>query len=232
MTNIEKLHLVKEGDPKIKKTIQENWSEIETLLADKSNLLGQGRTAEVCSCGPNKELCVKIYKKAEQIIGVDFYLSPDKEASFMDDLRKLGTKVRVPEVIATFDGGSDGDSFLVMETLPAVSVDDVLQGRAELPSNFNLAVFRDDLVDFVKAMHEAGVYHRDLHEGNVMIDRETAQAYVIDFGAANEFRGHIEPGERGPYHITKDGRDIILTSDEAMVRSVVRKLALNLTKTN
>ncbi len=107
-------------------------------------------------------------------------------------------------------------------------MDDVLQGRADLPVNFDLASFRNDLVDFVQKIHEAGIYHRDLHEGNIMIDKETGEIYVIDFGAASEFYGEPEPGERGPYHVMKDGVDRKLTSDEAMVKSVVKKLSLTI----
>jgi serine/threonine protein kinase len=175
---------------------------------------------------------MKVYKKPEDIIGADFYLTPSKEKVFLEKLKNLGAKVRVPKVYVSYENGDAGYDFLMMESLPAVSIDDVLQGRAELPKNFDLASFRDDLNDFVERMHSENIYHRDLHEGNIMIDKETCQPYVIDFGAAAEFYGQIEIGERGPYHITKDGREIILTSDEAMVRSIVKKINGMLTRTH
>ena len=143
----------------------------------------------------------------------------------------------MPKVYARFEISDDADKntkhqFLMMETLPAVSVDDVLQNRAKLPKNFDWITFQNDLLDFVKAMHARRICHRDLHEGNIMIDRQTFQAYVIDFGASSDFWETNEPGERGPYHITKNGVERILTSDEAMVRMVVKKLRTKLTESD
>ncbi len=178
-------------------------------------------------------ICIKIFKKPEQISGVGFYLAPAKEEKFLADLKRLPTKARVPVVYSAFeDDDKNGHDFLMMEALPAVSIDDILQGRAELPANFDLVNFQKDLMDFVEKMHQKNIYHRDLHEGNIMVDKETGQVYVIDFGASARFFGQPEPGERGPYHITKNGRDIILTSDESMVRAVIKKLRTKLTVNN
>jgi serine/threonine protein kinase len=224
-----KLIISPEKEQGIRRLLEGHEVEIEKLLEDTSRRLGDGRTASVCFCGANNELCLKIYKKPEQITEVSFYLPPAKEKDFLDDLKNLGTRVRVPDALAVFESDSGDKNFLAMETLPAVSIDDVLQGRAELPEKFDLVSFQKDLIDFIEKMHQQRIYHRDLHEGNIMIDKMTGQAYVIDFGAATEFYGEAEPEERGPYHVTKGGRDIVLTSDEAMVRSVIKKLRLRLT---
>lgn len=230
---MEKMVTNPEYDEYIKEVIAGHEEEIESLLADTTTRLGEGRTAYVSFLNFKAKICIKIYKRPEQIIAADFYLPPAKEESFLEDLRGLDAKVRVPTVYSSFkDNDRNGHDFLMMEALPAVSVDDILQDRAKLPENFDFNSFQIDLLDFVDKMHQRGVYHRDLHEGNIMIDNETGQLYVIDFGAANTFWGQPEVGERGPYHISKDGRDIILTSDEAMVKAVVKKLKLKLTDSN
>lgn len=219
---------------KVRELLQKNEEAIKSLLENADKYLGEGRTAKVCFCGDNNEVCVKIYKRPEEIIGVDIYLPPGEELEMMERLQKLSMEARIPLPLASFKSEADHD-FIIMETLPAVSVDDVLQGRADLPESFDLRVFQKDLEDFVERMHEEGVYHRDLHEGNIMIDKATGKPYVIDFGAASKFYGRLdtlEPGETGPYHIRKDGKYIKLTSDEAMIRALIKKLTLNLTRTS
>ncbi len=171
-----------------------------------------------------------INSNTEDIHDVDFYLSPSKEQSFQDELRNLGTKARVPKVYACCEGGENNHRFLMMEALPAVSIADILEGKALLPEDFDLEAFQADLENFIDKMHkDRAIYHRDLHEGNIMIGKEKGEAFVIDFGAAVKFKGYFERGERGPYHLRKDGRDIILTSDEIMIQKVVRKLINHLT---
>jgi len=226
-----------EHEDLVKEILEKHEEEISSLIEDLTKNLGQGNTADVRFLGSNNKVCLKIYKHPDQIGDSIFYLSPEKERDFLEKMSGLGTKVRVPKVYASFEVSNknpneNNHQFLMMETLPAVSVDDVLQNRAKLPKDFDWASFQKDLLNFVEQMHERKVYHRDLHEGNIMIDRITFQAYVIDFGASLEFWGQAEPGERGPYHITKDGVERILTSDEAMVRSVVKKLRIKLTQTD
>lgn len=227
-----KLQISPEYKSTAERILAEQEAEIKLLLADASKHLGEGRTAVVCFLNSNSEVCLKVYKKPEDITEADFYLPPTKEQEFLNSLQNLASKARVPKVYACLEAGGTGSSFLMMEALSAVSVDDVLQGRAELPKNFNFSSFRSDLLDFVSKMHALNIYHRDLHEGNVMIDKETGQVYVIDFGAAADFWGEPEPGERGPYHITKDGQDRVLTSDETMAKAVCKKLGSSLTITS
>jgi serine/threonine protein kinase len=229
MFELEKISIVKEYEPLIKEVIANNEAEIKFVLSNADSRLGEGRTANVCFLEANTKVCLKIYKKEENITGADFYLPAAKEMSFLDKLQGLDAKVRIPKAYACFeDDEKQNSDFLMMEALSAVSVDDILQGRADLPANFDLASFRNDMIDFVQKMHKAGVYHRDLHEGNIMIDKETGQIYVIDFGAASEFYGEPDPGERGPYSIMKNGVERKLTSDESMVKSVVKKLSLTI----
>lgn len=86
---------------------------------------------------------------------------------------------------------------IAMEKLAAASIKDILLGKAVLPENFDIDAFTEELKKFVEHMHSKGLYHRDLHEGNIMITqkRELEEGdkwgYVIDFGRS----GHSEEGE-------------------------------------
>lgn len=231
MFEIEKMDIDPENEAEAKEIINNHKAEIEVLLADADKILGEGRTADVRTLASNDKVCIKIYKKPEDIIGADFYLPPSREMYFLSRMKKVKTQnVRVPKVYGCYENGSNGPSFIMMEKLNAVSIDDIVEGRALPPSGIDMGLFRDSMYEFVEEMHRSGIYHRDLHTGNAMIDINGKTFYVIDFGASNEFIGDPEPGERGPYHITKDGEDIILKSDEAMVKTITRELMANLTK--
>lgn len=231
MFKLEKVIINPDYSDNIKAIFTEHETEITESLEDLTKSLGQGNTADVRFLELDNLVCLKIYKKSEQVPDGIYYVSPEKEREFLENLQNLDTKVRVPKIYASFEIDQMGElhRFIMMEALNAVSVDDVLQNRATLPKDFDWISFEKDLLDFAEKIHERGIYHRDLHEGNIMIDKDTLQAYVIDFGASSEFWGSIEPGERGPYHITKDGVERILTSDEGMIRSVVKKLRTKLT---
>ncbi len=230
MFDLEKMEVTPEYDPYIKEVVRGHENEVQALLTDMDTHLGEGRTANVSVLHFKEEICIKMYKKPGQIKGVDFYLPVHKEKILLERLHKLGTKARVPEVFSSFeDDDQAGHDFLMMEKLVASSVDDILLGKAPLPENFDINSFEADLLEFVEKMHERGVYHRDLHEGNIMIDNNTAEVYIIDLGAGAEFDGQPEPGERGPYHVTKNGQTIKLASDEVTVKKVIAKMRARLT---
>jgi len=80
-----------------------------------------------------------------------------------------------------------------MERINGCTVKEAIDNPTLLPDNFNYKVFIDDLTDQILKMHNKngmsdGVYHRDLHQGNVMIN-EDGLAVIIDFGTAIEGSG-------------------------------------------
>ena len=50
-------------------------------------------------------------------------------------------------------------------------------------------IFRQ-LVQTTLELHQLGVFHRDLKDENCLIDTETLQMKIIDFGCATEFDGY------------------------------------------
>ena len=72
----------------------------------------------------------------------------------------------------------------------ATKIEDVINPkkekfRAELPEKFDIEIFFSHLTDFIKNMHEEkNIYHRDLFSRNILIDHETGNPIVLDFGDA------------------------------------------------
>lgn len=80
---------------------------------------------------------------------------------------------------------------IAMERLPALSVNDVLRRKGSLPEWFDDSVidtFCDDLIQALDLLHAQGLFHRDLHVGNIMVSTAPTYTpgqklgYIIDFG--------------------------------------------------
>ncbi len=105
------------------------------------------------------------------------------------------TKVKVPAPLFSFDTKVVDDqiravkqkSILCMERIDGPSLKNVLEGSAPLPANFDFDVFFGELEKFIRELNtNLRIHHRDLHSGNVLIDKETGMPAVIDFGVAKE----------------------------------------------
>lgn len=80
---------------------------------------------------------------------------------------------------------------LAMEKLPAASVSDILRHKASLPAWFDSEAIDyvcNELIRAVNILHDQGLYHRDLHSGNIMVSTNPQPenvdklGYIIDFG--------------------------------------------------
>lgn len=172
---------------------------VETLVQRQENFLGKGSLAEVHKLDANPEVCVKVINTSKKYGTISpyrinespFYNTVKVEADFMSDLQAIRGEVGVPKPYYSLeqeviDAGGDAAfiSALAMETLDAVSIEEVLNGMAELPQAFDNASFWDKLEKFVEKMHERHIYHRDIHAGNIMIGKHDGKPYLIDFGTA------------------------------------------------
>ena len=115
---------------------------------------------------------------------------PEVESVFQDRMSKTSYngKTRAPYVFWTFtpDNG-EGKNAIIMEELKAVNLQRALNGDVDLPENFSLDGFFDDLEEYIDHMHEVEqIVHTDLYARNIMIDKETGEPRLIDFGRAKD----------------------------------------------
>ncbi|MBB0245889.1 protein kinase, partial [Streptomyces alkaliphilus] len=111
-------------------------------------------------------------------------LSERDRKRFLREVTAAGRLSDHPNVVAVHDAGvrEDGHPYLVLELCPGGSLADRLSRTGPLP----LAEARDigvALADALAAAHAAGVLHRDIKPGNVMINRYGGVA-LTDFGLA------------------------------------------------
>jgi serine/threonine protein kinase len=142
------------------------------------------------------------------------------EATYLSRARKIaeGSPVKIPRPDAKLEirGREEGEGYeiiddmqvLLMETMKASSVEDIISRGLPLPSGFNFDAFCQKVEAYLSEMHADKLYHRDLHAGNIMIDNETGDPVIIDFGrsaVSNEEEAYVEeilPGTKT--HFIKD----------------------------
>ncbi len=172
--------LLKNLDQEEKQELEEKMRQIaKEAINKKWEEIGRGYTAQVFVSKVDDKYCFKIITNPEEYQkGNDV----KREVEFLDKVENLDLEesVRVPEPCYYFM--SQESHLYVMEKLEAVSLDEVLTSKKDLPDKFDFDSFFKDLGNFVEKMNENRIYHRDLHEGNIMIDQETGKPRVIDFG--------------------------------------------------
>jgi len=105
-----------------------------------------------------------------------------------DSRRRLVQEARTasglnhPHIVTIYDiGAADGRDFVAMEYLEGKTLDDHIAGKPMPPSR--VVRYALQIADALAAAHDAGVVHRDLKPGNVMITRRD-HVKLLDFGLA------------------------------------------------
>ncbi|MGW6547771.1 protein kinase domain-containing protein [Streptomyces massasporeus] len=113
---------------------------------------------------------------------------------------RAAARVRHPGVIAVHDIAEvDGRPLIVMELVDGPSLDDVLRERGTLEPD-EAAGIGAKVMDALAAAHRAGVLHRDVKPGNILLDR-SGRVVLTDFGIATM----DDPGDGSATHLTRSG---------------------------
>jgi Tol biopolymer transport system component len=111
---------------------------------------------------------------------------------------KTVSQLNHPHIASLFDVG---ENYLVMELVDGESLAERLE-RGPLPLAEALK-FGAQIADAIDRAHRAGVVHRDLKPGNVMIARGGAK--LLDFGLAKTFAFAAPPDAETQRPITEEG---------------------------
>jgi hypothetical protein len=113
---------------------------------------------------------------------------------------RAAARVRHPGVVAVHDVAEvDGRPLIVMELVDGPSLDDVLRERGTLDAR-EVAGIGAKVMDALSAAHRAGVLHRDVKPGNILLDR-SGRVVLTDFGIATM----EDPGDGSATHLTRSG---------------------------
>ncbi len=94
-----------------------------------------------------------------------------------------------PNVVSTFDTGlDDGVAFIVMELVAGRTLRQVLRDEGPLPIPKAVAIAAA-VADALHYAHQAGIVHRDVKPGNILIGQD-GRVKVADFGIAKAASDH------------------------------------------
>ena len=108
---------------------------------------------------------------------------PDMRRRFEDEARSVAALGHHPNIVAVYDYGDHNSTpFIVMERLRGLTLGDEI-ARGPLPPNRVHAMLIDVLVALATA-HTAGILHRDIKPGNILLSTTGHTMKVADFGIA------------------------------------------------
>ncbi|MFJ7335853.1 protein kinase [Streptomyces sp. NPDC101116] len=153
-----------------------------------------------------------VWKAVDEVLGREVAVKElrtytDTAGPELDALRlrmqreaRAAARVRHPGVIAVHDIAQvDGRPLIVMELVDGPSLDDVLRERGTL-GPAEAAGIGAEVMDALAAAHRAGVLHRDVKPGNILLDR-SGRVVLTDFGIATM----DDPGDGSATHLTRSG---------------------------
>jgi serine/threonine protein kinase/tetratricopeptide (TPR) repeat protein len=122
---------------------------------------------------------------ALKVLRPDVADSPDRRARFQREARAAAA-LNHPNVVHLYSvEESDGEHFITMELVEGKSLHEVLKAGRPLPFSKTLA-FATQIVEGLACAHAAGILHRDLKPGNVMVTGDD-RIKILDFGLAKLF---------------------------------------------
>jgi eukaryotic-like serine/threonine-protein kinase len=119
------------------------------------------------------------------------------DASFLERFKHeavAAARLSHPNVVATYDAGmaGTGTAFIVMELVRGETLRQCLIERGPMPPRMAAGIGRQ-IADALAHAHAAGLVHRDIKPGNVLLDRreggEMPRVKVTDFGIAKAAEG-------------------------------------------
>ncbi|MCP5052287.1 MAG: serine/threonine protein kinase [bacterium] len=108
---------------------------------------------------------------------------------------KLYKKIDNPNIVKIHDTGVLADPverieipYFIMTYIKGASLADLIKANAPFEVNEAIKISRC-VLEALEIMHQSNIIHRDIKASNIMIEGETGEAVIIDFGIAKDIVG-------------------------------------------
>jgi serine/threonine protein kinase len=143
--------------------------------------LGSGRNSSVYLC-EHRSMRRKVALKILPLVKAE---DPSALARFYREGRAAGSLDHA-NIVRTFDNGQEGDyHFLVMEYVDGCSLDGIVQKHGPMDLNRAAHYIRQAAIG-LQHVHQAGLIHRDIKPGNLLLDRR-GTVKILDMGLVRFF---------------------------------------------
>lgn len=123
----------------------------------------------------DREVAVKILNEN--------YSADSRRIEAFEHEAKVTAAISHPHVVRVFTTGRAFDRFFIaMEMVPGGHFEDVIKERGTVPEREMLPLAQQ-VADGLRAAHAAGLIHRDVKPGNILLDA-AGNAKIVDFGLA------------------------------------------------
>ena len=153
-----------------------------------------------------------VYRAADLTLGRDIALKflsaggeTDRNArAWLIKEAQAASRLNHPGIATVYEvGESEEVPFIAMEYVSGQSLREVLQ-RGPIPAQQLVEVARQ-IADALHEAHKAGVLHRDIKPGNVLLDSK-GRVKILDFGLATLVGPQRGPGETSDAFLTRTAR--------------------------
>src|SRR5437773_2700367 len=157
------------------------------LMPDQKVLAGRYELEEVLGHGGMAE----VFLGTDRVLGrrIAIKVLSDRfarDSSFVARFRReaqSAASLNHPNVVSVFDTGSDnGTHFIIMEYVQGKTLAEVIKEEAPLAPERATRIAQD-VADALAFAHDAGIVHRDVKPGNIMLS-PGGDVKVMDFGIA------------------------------------------------
>lgn len=140
-----------------------------------------------------------VYRARDELLGREVALKVLSERfahdrSFVERFRRearAAANLSHPNIVSLYDYGAEGNTyFIVMEFIEGRPLSDIISSEGPLLPE-RAAEIASDVADALQRAHSAGLVHRDIKPGNIMVTTN-GQTKVTDFGIVRALGGDAE----------------------------------------
>ncbi len=158
------------------------------------------RRARLLARGSVSQLYVAESEKAELLVVLKVTPSQRDDSGIDQSFERflqeyeIAERIRHPNIVRLYELGiADDHAYLAMEYFPRGDLRRRMKSGLAPAEALNYSA---QIADVLSAIHEAGILHRDLKPGNVML-RSEEQLALIDFGLAKQAAMQLDLTDKG-----------------------------------